>query len=201
MLPLLPGGQAYLDKAALVSERADDDIEACIERTNTCATAIAVGLSNADQRQLGVAAPVLSDAAVKLVLELQLLTARTVRQQQLEAPSSLSSTAEGRRLQHEAEDLLLKTNAVLQLQLSGVLLARNSSSSSSSCCLPPELLQQHGLQLLQALAAPVQLLQPSSAGNASMSVAVIIGGESRAWQSSSCLLFGRPQPAWCQLLL
>jgi hypothetical protein len=101
---------------------------------------------------------VLSAAAARLVLELQLLAAGEVqRQQQQQQPEQL-----------HAVGLMLDCHNMLVYQIRALSHIGCSSSSSSSSCLPPEVLQQAGLQLLQALAAPLQHLQLSSASASPM---------------------------------
>jgi hypothetical protein len=90
-------------------------------------------------------------AAVQLLLELQLLAAALMQRQRAASQTQQQQRGES---QKEAEELLLmQTNHLLQLQIRAALQATGSS------CLPPEVLQQAGLQLLQALAAPLQQLQ------------------------------------------
>jgi hypothetical protein len=81
--------------------------------------------------------PLLSPSAVLLVLELQLLLASTAQQQQQQ--------------QQQRMLCIRNCNSVLMRQIKGFLLVTGGS------CLPPEVLQQAGLQLLQALAVPLQL--------------------------------------------
>jgi hypothetical protein len=100
------------------------------------------------QQQQQQQGPVLSAAAVRLVLELQLLVAAEYQRrqrQQNQAPTSLLPM------------LMVHSVMVLHTLIRAVAHARCR-------CLPPEVLQQAGLQLLQALAAPLQQLQ-LAAGN------------------------------------
>jgi hypothetical protein len=97
--------------------------------------------------------PILSAAAVRLVLQLQLLAAGEVqRQRQQQQP--------WQQHQRETVALLLNCNLLLTTQINAVAQIGYNRSS----CLPPEVLQQAGLQLLQALAAPLQQLQLARAG-------------------------------------
>jgi hypothetical protein len=112
----------------------------------------------AGNQQLAIDAPVLSAAAVRLVLELQLLAAGEAQRQQQQQQQQEQE-------RHQAVRLLLICNQLLSTQVAELArLSYSSSSSSCCCCLLPELLQQHGLQLLQALAALVQQLQISAGG-------------------------------------
>jgi hypothetical protein len=91
-------------------------------------------------------APALSAAAVRLVLELQLLAAGAMQRQQQQHGSS------GQQAAGPPGVLLLHCNTLLQAQISA--LAQTGSNGVLA-----QLLQQHGLRLLQSLAAPVQQLQ------------------------------------------
>jgi hypothetical protein len=102
---------------------------------------------------------VLSAAAVRLVLQLQLLAASFVQRQrvskqqlQRQQQQPPQQQLQGVEDLEEAELWLMRTNFLLQLQIRTVVQCTGS-------CLPPEVLQQAGLQLLQALAAPLQQLQ------------------------------------------
>uniref|UniRef100_A0A383VLP9 Uncharacterized protein n=1 Tax=Tetradesmus obliquus TaxID=3088 RepID=A0A383VLP9_TETOB len=95
------------------------------------------------QQQQACNAVLLSAAAVRLVLELQLLAADAVQQQQQSAATT------------ETHTLLLRCDVLLAAQI------RHSMCCTDEGCLP-EVLKEAGLQLLQALAAPVQLQQLSS---------------------------------------
>jgi hypothetical protein len=85
---------------------------------------------------------------VQLVLELQLVVAGLVQRLRTAGQQQRQSV-----MQHYSELLLLRDDQMLQVQIRGVLQMTGAS------CLPPEVLQQAGLQLLQALAAPLQQLQ------------------------------------------
>jgi hypothetical protein len=153
MLQLLPGGQAYVDATAPSGDQSSR------QSTRTmlayrCATALNIVMQqlldsasrdteHAGKQWLNKDAPVLSAAAVQLVLELQLLAAGEM-QRQRQQQQQLGTAA-----------LLLNCNVLLTAQIKA--LAQIGYDSSS--CLPPEVLQQAGLQLLQALAAPLQQLQ------------------------------------------
>jgi hypothetical protein len=138
MLQLLPGGQAYLATAARVVATFE---VSSISKAYTIAGAMDVTLYTVQQQGRTVCAPVVSAAAVQLVLELQLLAAGAVqRQRQPVTPAK-----------HPLR-LLLANTTLLHRQLKAAL-------QTSSGCLPPGVLQQAGLQLLQALAAPLQQVQ------------------------------------------
>ncbi|KAF6251993.1 hypothetical protein COO60DRAFT_568147 [Scenedesmus sp. NREL 46B-D3] len=149
MLQLLPGGQAYLDAAAdLAADGAstpEDGMRMCRQRARASALGLLSSLAwqGSDGQQQHGGTVMLSAAAVRLVLELQLLAAGAVQQQQRQQSEE--------RLQDIA--WLADCNMLLVTQIRAALRCTGSS------CLPPEVLQQAGLQLLQALAAPVQQLQ------------------------------------------
>jgi hypothetical protein len=157
MLQLLPGGQAYLDAAAASFNTVNSGCRAsqgCLEAQkhakNCCYALSSIMMSGcfteADQQQ----ASVLSAAAVRVVLELQLLAAAEHQRSQQE-----DAAAEGTTV---AADLLHRSTQLLHILIRAV-------AQASGSCLPPEVLQQAGLQLLQALAAPLQQVQLSSKGH------------------------------------
>jgi hypothetical protein len=169
-LQLLPSGQAYLDAAASAGE--DSSSQSALKGSRRFLTYTCSGALNLVMQQLLYSASrdsgdngkqwmntdalILSAAAVKLVLELQLLAAGEVqRQRQQQQP--------WQQHQRETVALLLKCNILLTTQIKA--LAQIGYDSSS--CLPPELLKQAGLQLLQALAAPLQQLQLARAAGTS----------------------------------
>jgi hypothetical protein len=94
---------------------------------------------------------VLSAAAIRLVLELQLLAASAA--QRLQQQQDLQQLKKPK----DVTILLSTSNGLLHAMIRAFLQANSSS------CLPPEVLQQAGLQLLQALSAPIQQLQLSAA--------------------------------------
>jgi hypothetical protein len=177
MLQLLPGGQAYLDTvgqiAAAVRNRyiARDGWPKCSSRDIMLVVALELSLRHICMPQQGssridVSVPTLS-AAVQLVLEVHLLAASAVQclQQQ---PSEIEV------VQNHPFQLLLASMSLLHNQIAAILQAGSS-------CLPPEVLQQAGLQLLQALATPLQQLQQSAADSRWRAVAV----QAAASESSS----------------
>jgi hypothetical protein len=105
-----------------------------------------------DGQAVDATAPVLSAAAVRLVL----LTASFV--QRLRATKQQQQQQEVEVLEG-VDEMLVQNNYLLQMQIRAVLQCTGSSS------LQPEVLQQAGLQLLQALAAPLQQLQLCSRDN------------------------------------
>jgi hypothetical protein len=144
---LLPGGQAYLDAAAAVLPAldADEGMHDLMLQINVAVAVLAAclhewGCSNVSDQTCNAA--MLSPAAVRLMLELQLLVAGEVQRQQQQQPTG----------HPVALALLSNCNIVLAKQI-------RTAMRHSGSCLPPEVLQQAGLQLLQALAAPVQLLK------------------------------------------
>uniref|UniRef100_A0A383VBS5 Uncharacterized protein n=1 Tax=Tetradesmus obliquus TaxID=3088 RepID=A0A383VBS5_TETOB len=145
---MLPGGQAYLATAGCLPGAAAGDATLCV--ITTCMLAMALEttfkIRHVSQQQssttLDSNAAVLSAAAVRLLLELQLLAAGAVQRGR-----------QPHQRQPARHDQLLQTSAaLLQWHLKAALQAGRS-------CLPPEVLQQAGLQLLQALAAPLQQVQ------------------------------------------
>jgi hypothetical protein len=94
------------------------------------------------EQQPSMDAPALQAAAVHLMLELQLVAAGMVRQLQ-----------HGQKAAEEAFTLMGLCCQMLRVQIRAILQTSGSNS------LPLVLLEQTGLQLLQALAAPVQQLQ------------------------------------------
>uniref|UniRef100_A0A383WDM2 MYND-type domain-containing protein n=1 Tax=Tetradesmus obliquus TaxID=3088 RepID=A0A383WDM2_TETOB len=163
MLQQLPGGQAYLDAAVgcmTTIPPSDyclaDTLQVVMYRTRICLQAMThsvqclLGATHAGQALvISGEVVVLSAAAVRLVLELQLLAAALMQRQHA---ASQQQQRQGGAL-NAGEALLLQTTQMLHLQIRAVLQVTGSSS------LPPELLQQAGLQLLQALAAPLHQLQ------------------------------------------
>jgi hypothetical protein len=171
MLQLLPGGQAYLDAAAEEAAASGLDEGATAGQLRLyvggCCQTITEYLhshleSNAGQQQISRSALEVSGAAVRLVLELQLLASGAVhrhreqqRQQQQQEQRQQASTAED---QANTDNLALKAWILLGLQTKALV-------ATSRSCLPPEVLQQAGLQLLQALAALLQQWQLSRMGD------------------------------------
>jgi hypothetical protein len=162
MLPLLPGGQAYLDAAAaehVASKDPEDFVMRCRSSAYNALLVLQQSLLQvSDQNHMGQAQassqPMLSVAGVQLVLVLQLLAAGVLQRQQRQRERE-RQFSKHQLLRHSAQ-LLHMANAVLLRQI-------QASLEGSSSCLPEKLLQQAGLQLLQALAAPLQQLQLGSA--------------------------------------
>jgi hypothetical protein len=189
MLQLLPGGQAYLDAAAAAMARECREAVLQMQWQQTCA-ALNVLLASfvhsmpgdsTSQQQMDGRSPLLSAAAVRLMLELQLLAAGAMQRLRLDASRPSSSAVEA------TVQLLRNTCVLLRQQI------RAGLQASGGSCLPPEVLQQAGLQLLQALAAPVQQLQlDSSSGDACVQQILL---QQQACQSS-CLLGGLPLREW-----
>jgi hypothetical protein len=123
------------------------------------ATTAGSGTEQQQQQQQQENAPAPIAAAIKLALELQLLAADQTqhwRQQQQQGSRQGRQAAAGA---NSASSLLFNSDWLLLVLLRSALEADSRLSSSG---LPPELLQQAGLQLLQALAAPLQQLQLGS---------------------------------------
>jgi hypothetical protein len=163
MLPLPPGGQAYLDTAgratfAGVESGGDRAIE-IHEMANSCCCILIIHMqyileSLSGQQGTGGSAVLVSAAAVRLLLELQLLAAGAVqRQHHQQQQQTLTS-----RRRHVKNALVVNCRKLLALLIKALVV-------SSRSCLPPAVLQQAGLQLLQALAAPLQQLQLSAPGD------------------------------------
>jgi hypothetical protein len=142
----VPGGQAYIEaaKAALAA------LPSRWDHVDRAVSLLAANLQRWRKsdcfHEQGYDAVMLSAAAVRLVLELQLLAAEEVRrrQQQQQQQQQL--------LEEDVTRQVCHCNTLLALQIKLTL------QRSGGSCLPPEVLQQAGLQLLQALLAPVQLL-------------------------------------------
>jgi hypothetical protein len=161
MLQLLPGGQAYLDAAAALESAGEARCQASegqkvywfrMRTRRYCSVLSNILLLSCfqpDQQQ----STVLSAAAVRLVLQLQLLAAAEHQQwQQQQQQQLLHQEGEAAAGPSDAVGLLVCSTQLLHTQIRAV-------AQSSSSCLPPEVLQQAGLQLLQALAAPLQQVQ------------------------------------------
>jgi hypothetical protein len=156
MLQLLPGGQAFVDVAAalysddVAGSQATESQKVQEHGWRCCSALICIILLSCFQPAGQQRSPVLSAAAVRLVLELQLLAAaehqRSHQQQQ----------------KREDEAAVGKPTAAVVLLVASVRLLHTlirAVAQASGSCLPPEVLQQAGLQLLQALAAPLQQVQ------------------------------------------
>jgi hypothetical protein len=157
MMQLLPvGAQQYVGAAAvLAAEQAsryansrDKEVEQQITLACSLVDALFCGLEltlktiHAGQQPC-LNAPALQAAAVHLMLELQLVAAGLVQRQ----------LQHGQKAAGDSFNLMGLCCQMLESQIRAVLPASGSNS------LPPVLLQQTGLQLLRALAAPVQQLQ------------------------------------------
>jgi hypothetical protein len=169
MLQLLPSGQAYLDVAAAAESAAAAAAAAAADRSvvsgalqDTRWRVHACGCCSVmcHSLQAGFAehAPhmhVLSAAAIRLVLELQLLAAAEhQRCQQRLLQHGIKPAA----LAHKMHEL----QVIAQLLVNSASLLHNlikAAAQASGSCLPPAILQHAGLQALQALAAPLQQLQ------------------------------------------
>jgi hypothetical protein len=169
MLQLLPGGQAYLDAAAEEAAAWGLTGEANAAQLQTyagyCCQTISHYLhiklqSIAGQQQLSRDALVMSGAAVRLALELQLLASGAVQRQREQHRQQQQRQQQVLSPQHQdiAGKLAMQTWELLRLQIRAL-------TATSCSCLPPEVLQQAGLQLLQALAAPLQQWQLSRVGD------------------------------------
>jgi hypothetical protein len=190
VLQLLPGGQAYFDVIPTwlksrwgvtgdsSAEAEAQKLRSFAHQTHMLTQLMTIHLQYVVEAQHKGRIwdrddPALSAAAVRLVLELQLLAASwlqrqrssTQQQQEQQRQQQQQQRRQKQQQQHGVEELLdlpdvveailLQSNELLQVQMRAILQASGSSS------LPPEVLQQAGLQLLQALAAPLQQLQMS----------------------------------------
>jgi hypothetical protein len=163
MLQLLPGGQAYLDvipawaagEWGMVQEQI---MEACRARTDTIVSLLTLSLQNccystswitSEVQRQGRGCALLSPSAMRLTIELQLLAAAAVQRQR----QSLTEQQQQQQWQQvEQLKLMLSCNWLLVMQIRAAVFTQGG-------CLPPEVLQQAGLQLLQALTAPLQQMQ------------------------------------------
>jgi hypothetical protein len=180
MLQLLPGGQAYLDAAAedaagwgLSREAHAFQLRAyagiCC---NTIRRYVYRHLENIpSQQQLSKDAQVVSGAAVKLVLELTLLASGVVqRQREQQRQQQQRQQALAAEDQSMMDGFALQTWDLLGLQIKAL-------AATARSCLPPEVLQHAGLQLLQALAAPLQQWQLSRTGDSFLRIALPCSGD------------------------
>jgi hypothetical protein len=117
MLQLLPGGQTYPDAAAAraILEAAETLPNSCRQLASMqAATLRAVCVSLTASKQFTTVVPALSAAAVRMVLELQLLAAGGMQRQQQQHGSS------GQQAAGPPDVLLLHSNALLQAQISAL---------------------------------------------------------------------------------
>jgi hypothetical protein len=170
MLQLLPGGQAYLDAASDVAAGWRLNGQLRTSQLHDCAGRCCYTInkyldshlaSNVGQQQISRDALVVSGAAVRLVLELTLLASGAVHRQQdqhRQQQQQQRQQALSPQDQANTDYLALQTWDLLRVQIKAVV-------ATSGSCLPPEVLQLAGLQLLQALAAPLQQWQLSRSGD------------------------------------
>jgi hypothetical protein len=146
--------KAYWDAARSHWARAHEKWLLCSQRARQLVCAANILINYSDWIQAGSSQQqselwqdwLISVEVTKIVLELQLLAAAFVQRQRRQGAVLHSG---------HAGELLVNSNSLLQDLILGFM-------QRGSPCLPPILLEQCGLQLLQALAAPVQqlLLQP-----------------------------------------
>jgi hypothetical protein len=176
MLQLLPGGQAYLDAAAKEAAGCgwtgeEFTLHLCAYADDCCRTInnyLYHQFQSIEGQQQISRSALVSGAAVRLVLELTLLASGAVqrqREQHRQQQQQQASTPDARTA---IDDFALRTREVLGLQIRAMV-------ATSRSCLPPEVLQQAGLQLLQALAAPLQQWQLSRIGDSSLHQAAVTG--------------------------
>jgi hypothetical protein len=177
MLQLLPGGQAYLDAAteAAAGWRLSYDLQGVAA---DCCHSISKYLgchleSITGQQQISRNAVLVSGAAVRLALELTLLASAVLqrrreqqRRQQQQQQQQVFTPED-----HIADHFAVGTWELLRLQIKALFAASRTTGS----CLPPEVLQQAGLQLLQALATPLQQWQLSRTGDSFLHAAAVAG--------------------------
>jgi hypothetical protein len=182
MLQLLPGGQAYLDAAAEEAAGWGLTGEGCAARLRTYAGGCCHTISHylhrhlysiTGQQQISRNAQVVSGAAVRLVLELQLLASGAVQRQQEQHRQQQQQQASTLKDQGSTYHFALQTWDMLGLQIDAL-------AAISRSCLPPEVLQQAGLQLLQALAAPLQQWQLSRTWDCFLHDAAVAGALPRS---------------------
>jgi hypothetical protein len=170
MLLLLPGGQAYLDAAAeeaaswgfpgeVTTRQLQSYAGCCCLSISYCLESLIK--SNAGQQQFSRHSLVLSAAAVRLALEVQLLAYGAVQRQREQHRQQQQQQVSSLDYQVVTENFALLTWQLLDLQTKALVVISGS-------CMPPEVLQQAGLQLLQALAAPLQQAQLSRSGDSSL---------------------------------
>jgi hypothetical protein len=178
MLQLLPGGQGYLDVAAETAARWGEDsafqlrtyASNCCNTINRCLESHRESIAGQQQISRN---PLVSSAAVRLVLELQLLASGAVQRQREQLRQQHQEQQQQQQMltledQASTDKFALQTWEISKWQIKALVV-------SSRSCLPPEVLQQAGLQLLQALAAPLQLWQLSSPGDSFAATAVVTG--------------------------
>jgi hypothetical protein len=186
--PLLPAGWEYLQTAAdafaTVTSTEQDRLHLVRTAATECVTALQHSLVQITRRAaredgsaaLDSIAALLSPNGIKLMLQLQLLAAgrvqrhrRLLREQRTrQRQQQQQQDAEGEEDQEEDIDpreLDKCTQSALLVRSSCVLSMQMKTALHGGCsCLPPEVLQQAGLQLLQALAAPMQQRLLSKSG-------------------------------------
>jgi hypothetical protein len=180
MLQLLPGG--YLDVAAETAARWGEDsafqlrthASNCCNTINRCLESHRESI--AGQQQISRMQLVLSAAAVRLVLELQLLASGAVQKQREQLRQQHQEQQQQQQQQQVSPPEDQASTDRFALQTFDLLGLQIKALAATSCsCLPPELLQQAGLQLLQALAAPLQLWQLSRPGDSFVATADVTG--------------------------
>jgi hypothetical protein len=124
--------------------------------------------STAGRQQISRSALVVSGAAVRLVLQLQLLASGAVQRQREQHRQQQQQQALTPDEPAITDKFALLTWDLLKMQINGLV-------TTSRSCLPPEVLQQAGLQLLQALAAPLQQWQLSRTGDSFLQNAAVSG--------------------------
>jgi hypothetical protein len=180
LVHLLPDGQAYLDAGEVIEagHNISEHVHLASYRVHAqdCYYAVyryllrTVGKPAEEQHQ----AMLLSAAGVRLVLELQLLAAADYQrwQQQQQVPGQIN-------VEKSTVALLSSSNRLLHTLIRAV-------AQASGSCLPPEVLQQAGLQLLQALTAPLQQLQLSGTGYLVQYAAMVSSTEVRGHMGEAC---------------
>jgi hypothetical protein len=190
MAALLPGGQGYLEAAAeglaALQGSRHDKMHALRDMALEVVTTwqfVLVQIVHSIVRRPGSQTldsiePLLSPQGVRLLLQMQLLAAGRVQRQsrlrqQQRAEKKNKEKKQARRQQQQQDEEELDPRE-LNKCLQASLLIRSSSVLAvviktavrgGRRCLPPEVLQQAGLQLLQALAAPMQQRLLSKAGD------------------------------------
>jgi hypothetical protein len=171
MLHMLPGAGAFCDatadmvRTAEVGKDRDWGTQMSAQGAARSALILADNLVSRCMtgcQQLSSSSVVLSTAAVQMLLELQLLAAGLVQRlrQQAQQGQQQQDPNLSVWMERTAFSLLKHSAYLLREVIHAVAACRMPVGSSSG--LPPELLQQHGLLLLQALSAPSEQLQLSS---------------------------------------
>jgi hypothetical protein len=213
MAPLLLGGRGYLQTAADAFSSVDGTEQDRLHLVRTAATERMTALQYSLAQIIRCAAPgdcaecsaavdsfvaLLSPPGVKLMLQVQLLAAgrvqrqqrllreqRTRQRQQQQQQEDDDEEGEGEQEEDiDPRELNTCSQASLLVRSSCVLSMHIKTALRGCSCLPPEVLQQAGLQLLQALAAPMQQQLLSKSGRYAEVFDELLDGPSNRLYSS-----------------